>query len=163
MAVRSRQSNPATDERAQLLGQDSKQPLAQEALQACQMGEPENGFPIGPPPLGRAAMAELMARVATAPTIIAGQANEVGVTKNRLVELLKGGHKAQAKELAEWLMAWFDLAGLLAEPDKPGRLRHPRALTTTNLVEIASLLSATPCPDRSTMQLLWARSNEGKD
>jgi len=108
-------------------------------------------------------MAELMARVATTPTIIVGQANEIGVTKNRLVELLKGTHKAQAKELAEWLMAWFDLAGVLVEPDKPGRLRHPRPLTTTNVTEIAALLSATLCPDWSTVQALWARSNEGRD
>jgi hypothetical protein len=127
------------------------------------IAEPDNGFPVGPAPLGRAAMAELMARIASAPAIIAGQANEVGVTKNRLVELLKGAHKAQARELAETLLAWFDLAGLLAEPSKPGRLRHPRPLTTTSLIELAERLNATPCPDRSTVQMLWARSNEGRD
>jgi hypothetical protein len=102
------------------------------------MVEPDNGWPIGPTPLGRVAMAELMARVVSAPTIIAGQANEVGVTKNRLVDLLKGTYKAQAKELAEWLMVWLDLAGVLVE--------HPRALATTNLAQIAAQLNATPCP-----------------
>jgi len=163
MAVLPRQSNPGADERAPLLGQISTSTSVQGAPQARQIAEPENGFPVGPPPLGRAAMAELMARVATTPTIIVGQANEIGVTKNRLVELLKGTHKAQAKELAEWLMAWFDLAGVLVEPDKPGPLRHPRPLTTTNVTEIAALLSATLCPDWSTVQALWARSNEGRD
>jgi hypothetical protein len=127
------------------------------------MAEPENGFPVGPAPLGRTAMAELMARVASSPAIIAGQANEVGVTKNRLAELLKSAHTSQTKELAETLLAWFDLAGLLAAPSKPGRLRHPRPLTTTNLAEIAALLTATACPDPSTVKLLWERSNEGKE
>jgi len=102
-------------------------------------------------------------RVASSPTIIAGQANELGVTKNRLVDLLKGTHKAQAKELAEWLMVWFDQAGLLAEPARPGRLRHPRALITTNLAQIAGQLNATPCPDKATVKALWALSNEGRD
>ena len=122
------------------------------------MVEPDNGFPIGPAPLGRVAMADLMARIVAAPAIVAGQANELGVTKNRIVDLLKGAHKAQAKELAETLMAWFDLAGLLAEPTRAGRLRHPRALITTNLIEIAAQLGATPCPDRATVQAMWAES-----
>lgn len=122
------------------------------------MVEPDNGFPVGPAPLGRVAMADLMARIVAAPAIVAGQANELGVTKNRIVDLLKGAHKVQAKELAEILMAWFDLAGLLAEPTRAGRLRHPRALITTNLIEIAARLGATPCPDRATVQAMWAES-----
>jgi hypothetical protein len=126
------------------------------------MVEPDNGWPIGPAPLGRIAMADLLARVVATPAIIAGQANELGVTKNRIIDLLKGAHKAQAKELAEILMAWFDLAGLLVEPTKPGRLRHPRALVTPNLAEIAARLQITPCPDKGTVKLLWAESNEGK-
>jgi hypothetical protein len=126
------------------------------------MVEPDNGWPIGPAPLGRIAMADLLARVVATPAIIAGQANELGVTKNRIIELLKGAHKAQAKELAEILLAWFDLAGLLVEPTKPGRLRHPRALVTTNLAEIAARLQTTPCPDKGTVKRLWAESNEGK-
>jgi hypothetical protein len=125
------------------------------------MVEPDNGWPIGPAPLGRVAMAELMARVVSAPAIIAGGANEVGVTKNRLVELLKGAHRAQAKELAEILLAWFDLAGLLVEPTRPGRLRHPRPLVTTNLAEIAARLTATPCPDKATVTALWSESTSG--
>jgi hypothetical protein len=148
---------------ALLLAERAVPSAAQRVTPLHPIAEPDNGFPIGPAPLGRAAMAELMARIATAPAITVGQANEVGVTKNRLVDLLKGTQKAQARELAEWLLAWFDLAGLLAEPEKPGRLRHPRALTTTNLVEIAALLNATACPDKSTMQLLWERSNAGQD
>jgi hypothetical protein len=162
-AVLPRQSNPGADAQAPLLGQDSPQTSVQGTRQARQMAEPENGFPIGPAPLGRTAMAELMARVASSPAIIAGQANEVGVTKNRLAELLKSAHTSQTKELAETLLAWFDLAGLLAEPSKTGRLRHPRPLTTTNLAEIAALLTATACPDPSTVKMLWERSNEGKE
>ncbi len=122
--------------------------------------EPDNGWPIGPTPLGRLAMADLMTRVVQAPAIITGQANELGVTKNRLVDLLKGAHKVEARELAEILMAWFDLAGLLIETTKPGRLRHPRALATTDLTAIAALLSTTPCPDKATVQSLWAESYE---
>jgi hypothetical protein len=122
--------------------------------------EPENGWPIGPAPLGRLAMADLMTRMVQTPAIISGQANELGVTKNRLVDLLKGTHKAQARELAEILMAWFDLAGLLVAATKPGRLRHPRALATTDLSAIAARLSATPCPDSATVQALWAESQE---
>jgi hypothetical protein len=126
------------------------------------MVEPDNGWPIGPAPLGRVAMAELMTRIVATPAIVAGQANELGVTKNRLVDLLKGTQKAQAKELAEILMVWLDRAGLLIEPTRPDRLRHPRALTTTNLAEIAAKLNATPCPDTSTVKALWAESNEGR-
>jgi hypothetical protein len=122
--------------------------------------EPENGWPIGPAPLGRLAMADLMTRMVQTPAIVSGQANELGVTKNRLVDLLKGAHKAQARELAEILMAWFDLAGLLVAATKPGRLRHPRALATTDLTTIAARLSATPCPDSATVQALWAESQE---
>jgi hypothetical protein len=123
--------------------------------------EPDNGWPVGPAPLGRAAMADLMTRLVATPAIAAGQANELGVTKNRLADLFKGIQKAQAKELAEILMAWFDLAGLLVEPTRPGRLRHPRALTTTDLAEIAARLNALPCPDKATVQRMWAESHEG--
>jgi hypothetical protein len=124
--------------------------------------EPDNGFPVGPAPLGRVAMADLLARMVATPAIIAGQPNELGVTKNRLVDLLKGAHRAQAKELAEILIAWLDLAGLLIEPTKPERLRHPRALITTNLAEIAAQLTATPCPDKGTVKAMWAESMEGR-
>src|SRR5262249_10734643 len=127
------------------------------------MQEPENGWPIGPAPLGRVAMADLMSRVVAAPAIVAGQPNELGVTKNRLVEVLSGIPRAQARELAEILLVWFDQAGLLVEPTRPGRLRHPRALITTNLLEIAACLNATPCPDRGTVAALWAASNEGRN
>ena len=127
------------------------------------MVEPDNGFPVGPSPLGRVAMAELMARMLATPVIVAGQANELGVTKNRLVDLLKGAHKTEAKALAEVLMVWFDQAGLLVEPTKPGRLRHPRALVTTNLTEIAARLTSTPCPDKGTVTALWAESHEGRN
>ena len=103
-------------------------------------------------------MADLMTRVVQSPAIITGQANELVVTKHRLVALLKGAHKAEARELAQILMAWFDLAGLLIEATRPGRLRHPRALATTDLTAIAALLSTTPCPDSATVQALWAES-----
>src|SRR6185503_10573211 len=93
-----------------------------EGVTPAPMVEPDNGWPIGPAPLGRVALAELLGRVVAAPAIVAGQPNELGVTKNRLVELLKISHRTQAKELAEILMVWFDLAGLLLEPARPGRL-----------------------------------------
>ena len=125
--------------------------------------EPDNGWAVGPAPLGRVAMADLMTRLVAMPAIVAGQANELGVTKNRLADLLKGTQKAQARELAESLMAWFDLAGLLVEPTRPGRLRHPRALITTDLAEIAAQLNALPCPDKATVQRMWAESNEGNN
>ena len=157
------QGAPCVNAQALLLTERAVLGAAQLPTLVHPIAEPDNGFPVGPAPLGRAAMAELLARIVSAPAITVGQANEVGVTKNRLVDLLKGTQKAQARELAEWLLAWFDLAGLLAEPEKPGRLRHPRALTTTNLVEIAALLNATACPDKSTVQLLWERSNAGQD
>ena len=127
------------------------------------MQEPENGWPIGPAPLGRVAMADLMSRVVAAPAIVGGLPSEQGVTKNRLVEVLSGVPRAQARELAEILLAWFDQAGLLVEPTRPGRLRHPRALITTNLIEIAARLNATPCPDKGTVAALWAASNEGRN
>src|SRR5262249_6779966 len=100
--------------------------------------------------------------VVSAPAIVAGPANELGVTKNRLVELVKGTDKAQAKALSETVLAWLDLADLLVAPNKPGRLRHPRALATTDLLEIAAQLAATPCPDEQTVAALWAESNEGR-
>jgi len=127
------------------------------------MHEPENGWPIGPAPLGRVAMADLMSRVVAAPAIVAGLPGEQGVTKNRLVEVFAGIPRAQAKELAEILLAWFDQAGVLVEPTKPGRLRHPRALITTNLAAIAARLNATPCPDKGTVVALWAASHEGRN
>jgi hypothetical protein len=127
------------------------------------MVEPDNGFPVGPVPLGRVAMAELLAHMVATPAIVAGQANELGVTKNRLVDLLKGAHKAQAKALAEVLIVWLDLAGLLVEPTKPGRLRHPRALVTINLPEIAARLATIPCPDKETVTAMWAESHEGRN
>jgi hypothetical protein len=133
------------------------------AVAIAPMIEPDNGFPVGPAPLGRVAMADLMTRLVAMPAIVAGQANELGVSKNRLVELLKGTQKAQAKELAEILMVWFDLAGLLMEPTRPGRLRHPRALTTTDLAEIAARLNALSCPDNATVQRMWAESNKGNN
>jgi hypothetical protein len=107
-------------------------------------------------------MAELLACMVASPAIVAGQPNELGVTKNRVVELLRSAHKAQAKELAEILIAWLDLAHLLVEPTRPARLRHPRALATTNLAEIAARLNATRCPDRATVTAMWAESNEVK-
>jgi len=162
-AIQPRRNEPAADEQPILIGRAIERPPSDRPPETQPIAEPNNGWPIGPAPLGRVAMAELMARVASSPTIIAGQANEVGVTKNRLVDLLKGANKAQAKELAEWLMAWLELAGLLAEPTRPGRLRHPRALVTTNLAEIAEKLSATPCPDKAAVKALWALSNEGRD
>jgi hypothetical protein len=127
------------------------------------MQEPENGWPIGPAPLGRVAIADLMSRVVAAPAIVAGLPSEQGVTKNRLVEVLTGVPRAQAKELAEILLVWFDQAGLLVEPTRPGRLRHPRALVTTNLAAIAAQLNATPCPDKGTVRAMWAESNEGRN
>ena len=163
VAFRPGRGGPGTDEQATRRDAQAPQASAHRPAPVTPIAEPENGWPAGPPPLGRAALAELMARIVSTPMIIAGQANEVGVTKNRLVDLLKGTDKAQAKELTETLLAWFDLAGLLAEPSKPGRLRHPRPLTTTSLIEIAERLNATPCPDQSTVQMLWARSNEGRD
>jgi hypothetical protein len=126
------------------------------------MIEPENGWPIGPAPLGRVALADLLARVVATPAIVAGQANELGVTKNRLVDLLKGTHTTQAKALAEILLAWFDLAGVLVAATKPGRLRHPRALATLNLAELAARLNATPCPDKATVTALWTETHEGR-
>lgn len=163
VAFRPGRGGPGTREQATRRDAQAPQPSAHRPAPVTPIAEPENGWPAGPPPLGRAALAELMARIVSTPMIIAGQANEVGVTKNRLVDLLKGADRAQAKELTETLLAWFDLAGLLAEPSKPGRLRHPRPLTTTSLIEIAERLNATPCPDQSTVQMLWARSNEGRD
>jgi hypothetical protein len=126
------------------------------------MVEPDNGWPVGPAPLGRVAMADLLARMVASPAIVAGQPNELGVTKNRVVELLRSAHKAQAKELAEILIAWLDLAHLLVEPTRPARLRHPRALVTTNLAEIAARLNASPCPDKATAATMWAESHEGR-
>ena len=127
------------------------------------MHEPENGWPIGPTPLGRVAMADLMNRVVATSAIVAGLPSEQGVTKNRLVEVFTGIPRAQAKELAEILLVWFDQAGVLVEPTKPGRLRHPSALVTTNLAAIAARLNATPCPDRGTVVAMWAASNEGRN
>jgi hypothetical protein len=72
------------------------------------------------------------------------------LTKNRLAELLR--------DLPKALMAWFDLAGLLAPPDRPGRLCHPRALAITQLEEIASRLAATPIPDATIVAQLWVES-----
>src|SRR5262245_35548187 len=40
------------------------------------LDEPDNGWPAGPAPLGRIALAELMARMVSAPTIVTGPANE---------------------------------------------------------------------------------------
>ncbi len=42
----------------------------------------------------------------------------------------------------------------------PGRLRHPRALLTTNLAEIAAQLTATPCPDKAAVKALWVDFTE---
>jgi hypothetical protein len=80
------------------------------------------------------------------------------LTKNRLAELLRDLPKAQARDTAAVLMAWFDLAGLLAPPDRPGRLCHPRALAITQLEEIASRLAATPIPDATIVAQLWVES-----
>jgi hypothetical protein len=129
---------------------------------AALAAEPENGWPFGPAPLGRAALAELLARVVAAPVITSRLPNERGLTKNRLAEQIQLP-AAQAKALAETLLAWFDLAGVLVEPSHPERLRHPRALRTTDLAEIAALLHATPCPDNATVQALWARADERND
>ena len=129
---------------------------------AVPLPEPENGWPTGPAPLGHVALAELLARVVVAPAITSGLPNERGLTKNRLAEQIQLP-AAQAKALAETLLAWFDLAGVLVEPPHPERLRHPRALRTTDLAEIAALLHTTPCPDGATVQALWTRLPEGSD
>jgi hypothetical protein len=120
--------------------------------------ETGSAWPAGPPPLGHAALADLMARVVTSPLVTEGAANERGLTKNRVAELLRDLPKAQARDTATVLMAWFDLAGLLAPPDRPGRLRHPRALAISQLEEIAARLAATPIPDATTVAQLWAES-----
>ena len=130
---------------------------------AAPIQELENGWPIGPAPLGRVAMADIVSRVVATPAIVAGLPSEQGVTKNRLAEVFTGIPRAQAKELAEILMVWFDQAGLLVEPTRPGRLRHPRALITPNLPEIAGRLNATPCPDKATVRALWTESGEERN
>lgn len=162
-AIQSQWSDPDTSSTVVASSAATSRTPADRLPELQPIAEPDNGWSLGPAPLGRVAMAELMARVASAPAIIAGQTNELGVTKNRLVDLLKGTHKSQARELAEILMAWFDLAGLLVEPTKSGRLRHPRALTTMNLTEIAQKLSTIACPDKDTVRRMWADSNEGRN
>ena len=146
---------------------DASPRVLTEVAQSSQAAEPlaeevDNGWPFGPAPLGRAALAELLARVVAAPALTSGLPNERGLTKNRLAEQIQLP-ATQAKALAETLLAWFDLAGVLVEPTQPERLRHPRALRTTDLAEIAALLHTTPCPDGATVQALWTRLPEGSD
>jgi len=141
-------------------GDHASPPPAQrsEALPLNPADELGSGWPSGPHPLGPAALRDLVARVVVSPLITEGAANERGLTKNRLAELLRDLPKAQARDAAAVLMAWFDLAGLLAPPDRPGRLRHPRALAITQLEEIAQRLAATPIPDATIVAQLWAES-----
>ena len=122
--------------------------------------EPDNGWPHGPVPIDHTALATLMGKVVTTPAIINGDANTRGVSKNRLVELL-ALPKAQARDVAETLMVWFDIAELLVEPTKPGRLRHSRALITTELENIRNRLNNTLLPDAASVSAAWAASNEG--
>lgn len=122
--------------------------------------EPDNGWPHGPVPIDHTALATLMGKVVTTPAIINGDANTRGVSKNRLVELL-ALPKAQARDVAETLMVWFDIAELLVEPTKPGRLRHSRALITTELENIRNRLNNTLLPDAASVTAAWAASNEG--
>jgi hypothetical protein len=141
-------------------GDHASPPRAQrsEAVSLNPADELGSGWPSGPHPLGSAALRDLVARVVVSPLVTEGAANERGLTKNRLAELLRDLPKAQARDSAAVLMAWFDLAGLLAPPDRPGRLRHPRALAVTQLEEIAQRLAATPIPDATIVAQLWAES-----
>lgn len=120
--------------------------------------EPENGWPAGPAPLGRAALADLMARVVADSEIchgVGGDRNSVGVSKHRLLRLLSLP-KSQGRPLAETLMLWMDLAGLLTEPTHAGgRLRHNRPLQATELRDIAARLGATPIPDSAAVRAAW--------
>lgn len=119
--------------------------------------EADNGWPCRPAGLGRVALAELLARVVVAPSIIAGSnPAQVGVTQNRLVGLLTDRHShAEARDIARALLVWFDLTGVLADVPPAMRWRAPRSLTKTDLAQIAALLNATPCPDRATVRALF--------
>jgi hypothetical protein len=119
--------------------------------------EPDNGWPYGPAPLGRAALAELLARVVAAPSITTGSnPAQIGLTQNRLVDLLKGQYaQAPLKDLARTLLVWFEQAGLLADAPLATRWRTPRPLTTTELPAIAARLNATPIPDSEAVRAAW--------
>jgi hypothetical protein len=119
--------------------------------------ELDNGWPTGPAPLGRAALAELFTRIIAAPSITTGSnPAQIGLTQNRLVDLIKGQFPHTAtKDLARTLLAWFELSGLLAAAPSATRWRTPRALTTTELSTIAARLSATPVPDLAAVRAAW--------
>jgi hypothetical protein len=157
-----------TRPRREQLARRGTAPLAATHSDAAQSGqghaplavtevEPDNGWPPGPAPLGRVALAELFTRIITTPSMTAGSnPAQIGLTQNRLVDLLKGQYvQAPLKDLARTLLVWFELAGLLADAPPATRWRTPRPLTTSELPTIAVRLSATPIPDSHTVRAAW--------
>ena len=160
-AVRIRQSRERASAAQPPMPSVSASPCAPAVSPALPQAEPDTGWPVGPAPIGRAALQELMACVVTATAIISGAPNQIGVTQNRLAELLRGRYaNAQPRELARVLLVWFDLAGLIAPASAAMRWRSPRPLTTTDLAEVARMLGATPCPDAARAAALLAGKDE---
>jgi hypothetical protein len=98
-------------------------------------------WPAGPHGLSEAAVAALVAQIVVEPRLTSGRPGQIGLSASRLKTL--GVPIAQARAL----LAWFDLAGVLAPPADPERpWDAPRPLLTDDLQTIAALLRTTPVP-----------------
>jgi hypothetical protein len=124
--------------------------------------EPDNGWPLGPLTMRRAAVERLVTALQTDPEVIgAAQEDQRGLTKNRVARVgrASGAFPAdQSKQLAESCIVWFDRAGILAPPSKPKEhpLNQPRPITLTDPAQIAERLRATPIPDADAVRAAFA-------
>jgi hypothetical protein len=112
---------------------------------AAALGDAETApqWPAGPQGMSPQAIGELVERLLTAPEIVAAAPS--GVTRRRLAALLP----PPQREAARVLYAWFDAAGILAEPlAEELRMREPRPLRSDNRNWIAAQLAATPIPSQ---------------
>ena len=130
-------------------------PSTAAASAAPAVPDADSSWPAGPLGLRPHTLAALFQRLLLEPSIMdAAQADQAGLTKNRLIKL-RVLPAAQADLLAQALMVWFDTAGLLAAAITPWR--EPRRLLSLELDQIAARLSATPLPTTQAVQAAFGR------
>jgi hypothetical protein len=114
-----------------------------------------NGWPVGPCGMRPAALAALIERMLTDPTVLrmdAPQISQRGLVYGRLAAL-----SGVSDELAKALMVWFDAAGILQEPARPERRwRQPRLLVHADPAWLAEQLRATPLPPAEAVRAAFA-------
>jgi len=99
-------------------------------------------WPAGPDTMPPERLGHLLTSLVQSPALTDGRPGRVGLAIPRLKQVL-----GLTKPEATMLLNWLDHANILEPPANPQQpWRQPRPLATTNLIEIAGRLHATPIP-----------------